>query len=100
VFVTDKDVMRMELNEKQKKQEFVMEIKREACQALHNGMFDIAIEKGLECYHTVVKYYGTEHTDTVYIRILLGEAYTHSVIYSLFNSNTVGNVQFSARNTL
>ncbi|KAL0478604.1 hypothetical protein AKO1_008405 [Acrasis kona] len=78
VFVTDKDLFQMELNEQQIKRDEIFRMKTEACQALHNGLFDEAIEKGLECYNVISDHYGPENVDAVYIRLLLGEAYTHA----------------------
>ncbi|KAL9642797.1 hypothetical protein ABK040_009872 [Willaertia magna] len=64
-------------NIQDKQMEEIQTLKTLSCEYLHNGLLDYAIQKGKECHKKIVNYFGKDHIDNIYIKILLGEAYTH-----------------------
>ncbi|EFC50730.1 predicted protein [Naegleria gruberi] len=48
-----------------------------ACELLHSGFLENAVEKALECKQMILKHLGSFNEDLIYIFILLGESLTH-----------------------
>lgn len=55
----------------------VHELQSEANAQLREGDFDAAINKSLECESLIVRAFGPNHAELVYVHLLLGEAYLH-----------------------
>ena len=55
----------------------IHQMKAHACQLLHEGLLQQAVETAQQCKQQILKNYGNDNEHLIYIFILLGECYTH-----------------------
>jgi tetratricopeptide (TPR) repeat protein len=72
-----------ELASRSRMEEQIDELSQRAHDALTHGQYDIAVEKGLECYRRLAKLLGPDHPQLTYVQIVLGESYGHGGKFQL-----------------
>eukprot|EP01028_Stygiella_incarcerata_P002111 TRINITY_DN13956_c2_g1_i1.p1 TRINITY_DN13956_c2_g1~~TRINITY_DN13956_c2_g1_i1.p1 ORF type:complete len:886 (+),score=258.34 TRINITY_DN13956_c2_g1_i1:54-2711(+) len=64
-----------DLEQRQRLEEKISGLKKEANELLRSGKVDTAIEHGLSCLRSSVRVFGKDHPELLYTLIVLGEAY-------------------------
>jgi tetratricopeptide (TPR) repeat protein len=82
-FVTEEQLVKSQMEQKLAKDSEIYNLKTQACRQLHSGQFKEAIDTAIMCLHLTNQDSNGITPDAIYVRILLGEAYTHTGLFHL-----------------